>query len=94
MDILRLRRLGDDALEFGGADEFGLATVPFGQDFGAGGAAEDSWMDEAGEANTGYVPTGTEDTLKVPDSFGAERGRAPSVEFSWSLERGKAYAWG
>ncbi len=30
VDILRLGRLGDDTLEFGGADEFGLAAVPFG----------------------------------------------------------------
>lgn len=94
MDVLRLRWLGDDALEFGGADQFGLAAVPFGQDFGARGAAEDSWMDEAGEANTGYVPAGTEDTLEVPDSFGAKRGRVRSVNVGWSLERGKAYAWG
>ncbi len=30
VDILRLGRLCDDTLEVGGADEFGLAAVPFG----------------------------------------------------------------
>ncbi len=51
-------------------------------------------MNETGEANTGYVPTGAEDALEVPDSFGAVLGLAGSVKCSWSMERGKAYAWG
>ncbi len=51
-------------------------------------------MNETGEANTGYVPTGAEDALKVPDSFGAESGLAGSVNCSWSMKSGKTYAWG
>lgn len=30
VDVLGLRRLGDDALEFGGADEVGFTAVPLG----------------------------------------------------------------
>jgi len=94
VDILRLRRLGNDTLEFGGADEFGFAAVPFGQDFGTGSTAENPWVNEPREADTRYVPARTEDTLKVPDGFGAEIGRARLASSGWSLERGKAYALG
>lgn len=50
VDILRLRRLSDDALEFGCADEMGFATVPLGQDLGGGSTAEDAGMYETGES--------------------------------------------
>ena len=72
VDILRLRRLGDDSLELGGADEMRFATVPLGQDFGGGSAAEDARMYETGESQMRDVAGGAEDAFKVPYGFGAE----------------------
>ncbi len=71
VDVLGLRGLGDDALEFGGADEVGFAAVPFGEDLGRGSAAEDAWVDETGESQMGDVAGGAEDAFEVPDCFGA-----------------------
>lgn len=50
VDVLRLGWLGDDALEFGCADEVGFAAVPLGEDFGRRSTTEDAWMDETGES--------------------------------------------
>ena len=69
--VFWLGRLGDDALEGGGGDEFGFALVPFGKNFGGWGTAEDAGVDEAGEADAGDVARGAEDAFKVPDCFGA-----------------------
>lgn len=75
MDVLRLRRLGDDALELGRADELGFATVPLGQDFGGGRTAEDAWMDETGKSQVREVAGGAEDAFEVPDRFRTELSR-------------------
>ena len=50
VDVLRLGRLRDDAVEVGRADEVGFAAVPLLQDLGGGSTAEDAWVDEAGES--------------------------------------------
>lgn len=71
MDILRLRRLGDNALQLGGRDELGLAAVPLREDLGAGGTAQDARVDEAGEADVREVARGAEDAFEVPDGFRA-----------------------
>ena len=55
VDVVGLRGLCDDALEGGGFDEVGFAGVPGGEDGGAGGTAEDAWVDEPGEADAWYV---------------------------------------
>ena len=67
--------LGDDALEGGGGDKFGFAGVPFGEDGGAGGAAEDARVDEAGEFEAGDMARGAVDAGEVPDGFGAGGGK-------------------
>ena len=71
VDILRLRWLSDDALEFGCANEMGFATVPLGENFGGGSTAEDARMDEAGEPQMRDMAGGAEDALEVPDCFSA-----------------------
>lgn len=80
VDVLRLRGLGDDALELSRADELGLAAVPLGEDFSAGGTAKDAGVDEAWETDTWYVSAGAEYALEVPDGFGARTGRAWLVD--------------
>ena len=78
--VLRLRRLGDDTLELGRANELGFATVPLGQDLGGGSTAEDAWMDETGESQVRDVAGGAEDAFKVPDRFRTEfRGWSESL---------------
>lgn len=67
---LGLRRLRDDTREGGGRDEFGFALVPFREDLGRRGAAEDAWVDEASESDAGDVSRRAEDAFKVPDCFG------------------------
>ena len=71
VDVLRLRGLRDDALQLRGRDELGLAAVPLGQDLGAGGAAQDTRVNEAGEADVREVARGAEDAFEVPDGFRA-----------------------
>ena len=82
--VLGLRRLGDDALEVGRADEVGLAAVPLGEDLRRGRAAEDARVDEAGEAQVGDVAGGAEDAFKVPDCFGAGMEGRLVVARGWS----------
>ena len=95
--VLRLGRLSDDAFELGGADEFGFATVPLGEDFGAWGAAEDAGMDEAGEAYVWDVSAGTEYAFEIPDGFRAAGGEE---DVSWVVGGcedeglGRMYAFG
>lgn len=69
VDVLGFGGLGDDAVEFVGADEFPFALVPDGEDFGGRGTAHDSGVDEAWEADVGDVAGGAEDTFEVPDGF-------------------------
>ena len=71
VDVLRLRWLGDDAFEFGCADEVGFATVPFGQDLCGGSTAEDARMDETGESQMRDMAGGAEDAFEVPYCFSA-----------------------
>lgn len=72
VDVLWLGGLGDDALEFGCADEMGFAAVPLGEDFGGGSTAEDAWMYETGEPQMRDMAGGAEDAFEVPDCFSAE----------------------
>ena len=57
MDILGLRRLGDDAVVCGlaGLDELAFALVPGCEDFGARCTAQDARVDEACETDAGDV---------------------------------------
>ena len=55
-------------------DELAFAGVPGVEDFGGGGAAEDSGVDEAGEFYAGDVAGGAVDSFEVPDCFGAGGG--------------------
>ena len=74
--VLRLGGLGDNFFEFlrgVGADELAFAAVPFGQDFGGWGAAEDTGVDEAGEADVGDMAGGCKDTFEIPDGFGTAK---------------------
>jgi hypothetical protein len=52
-----------------GFDQAGFALVPGVEDFGRGRAAEDSWVDEAGEFDAGDVAGGAVDAFEVPDGF-------------------------
>lgn len=94
MYVLWLGGLSDDAVEGGGADEFGFAAVPFGEDFGAGCAAEDAGVDEAGEADAGDVPAGAEDAFKIPDGFGAVGLTVGLVGLSVEITRGEGVRFG
>ncbi len=74
--VLRLWGLRNDFFEFlhgVGADELAFTAVPFGQDFGGWGAAEDTGVDEAGEADVGDVAGRCKNTFKIPDGFGTVR---------------------
>ena len=72
--VLWLGRLGDDALEGRGADEFGFALVPRLEDFLRRGAAEDAGMDQARKADVRDVARGAEDALEVPNRLRAISG--------------------
>ena len=77
--VLGLGRLGDDFMEIlrgVGADELAFTTVPLGEDFSGGSAAEDAGVDEAGEADMGDMAGGGKNAFEVPDGFGAVRGQA------------------
>lgn len=52
-------------------DELAFALVPGCKDFGAGGAAQDAGVDEAGEFDVGDVARAAENAFKVPDGFRA-----------------------
>jgi hypothetical protein len=70
MYVLRLRRERDVAVEvLVRRDELCLARIPRLEDFGRGRTAEDTGMDQAGEADAGNVAGGAEDTFEVPDGF-------------------------
>lgn len=56
-----------------GGDELGFAAVPFCEDGGGGGAAENARMDEARESDVWYVTRRTKDAFEVPDGFCAKR---------------------
>ncbi|KAH9841297.1 Thromboxane-A synthase, partial [Teratosphaeria destructans] len=72
--VAGLRGQGDVAGEVGvGGDELGLAGVPGVEDVGARGAAEDAWVDEAGEFDARDVAGGAVDAVEVPDGFGSGR---------------------
>lgn len=47
-----------------------LPLVPGAQHFVAWSTSEDTWVDQAGETNTGDVAGAAEDAVKVPDRFG------------------------
>jgi hypothetical protein len=70
MHVLRLRWLSDDAGEGGCLDQLGFPPVPLGEDLMRRGTAEDSWVDEAGEADAWDVARGAKDAFEVPDGFG------------------------
>ena len=90
MYILRLRRLSDDAFKLGGAYEFGFTTIPFGEDFGAGGAAENTRVDEAREAYVRDVSAGAEYAFEVPDGFRAAIGKSRSA---WAVGNCRDESW-
>ena len=50
-------------------DELVLAAVPFGEDFGGGSAAEDTRVDEAGEADVWDMSGRAEYAFEIPDGF-------------------------
>lgn len=50
-------------------DELVLAAVPFGEDFGGGSTAEDTRVDEAGEADVWDMSRRAEYTFEIPDGF-------------------------
>lgn len=74
MDVLGLWGEGDLAagVVAEGGDELGFAAVPFCEDGGRGGAAEDAWMDVAWEADVRYMTGGAEDAFEIPDGFCAK----------------------
>lgn len=71
VDVLGLWGEGDLAAGVlaEGGDKLGFAAVPFCEDGGGGGAAEDAWMNVAWEADMRYVTGGAEDAFEVPDGF-------------------------
>lgn len=70
MDVGRVWWLGDDSLEGGGGDQFSFPPVPFCEDLGGGGTAEDTGVDQPGEFDAGDVAGGAVDAFEVPDCFG------------------------
>ena len=64
---------GYDSFEGCCGDELSFALVPLGEDFGAGCAAEDTRVDEAGEADARDVAGGAKDAFEVPNGFGSGR---------------------
>lgn len=70
VDVLGVRRLSYIAAHVRTfRDELILATVPFCKDFSGRSATEDSWVNEAWEADVGDMARGAEDAFKVPDGF-------------------------
>ena len=68
--ILGLRRLCDVAVHVRARfDQAAFALVPSCEDFGGGRAAEDAWVDEAGEFDAWDVAGGAVDSFEVPDCF-------------------------
>ncbi len=65
----RLRGHCNISFELAGSNEFALTLIPGLEDLGRRGAAEDSWVDEAGEFDVGNVPRGTVYAFKIPDSL-------------------------
>lgn len=54
-------------------NQVALAAVPLGQDLGGRSAAENSRVDQAGEADARDVSASAVDAVKVPDGFGCPR---------------------
>ena len=50
-------------------DEVAFALVPRGEDLGRWCTSEDTRMNQAGEADAGYVTRRAEDAFKVPDGL-------------------------
>lgn len=50
-------------------DELVLAAIPFGEDFSGGSAAEDTRVDEAGEADVWDMSGRAEYAFEIPDGF-------------------------
>lgn len=73
VDVLRLRRLGDDGVELVLADQLGFALVPGREHFGRRCAAHDTRVNEAWEAHVRDVAGGAEDAFEVPDGLGGVR---------------------
>lgn len=73
VDVLGLRWLGDNTLEFGGADQVGFAAVPLSEDLGGGSTAEDARVDETRESEMRDMAGGAEDAFEVPDCFSANQ---------------------
>lgn len=70
MHVDGLWGFGDIAVHVcAGCYQLTLSAVPFCQDFGAGCAAEDSGMDQAGKSDVRDVAGGAEDAFKIPDGF-------------------------
>lgn len=67
MDVDRLGRVGYLAIQLIGRDEVAFALVPGRQDLGAGGAPQDSRVDETWELHMGDVSAGAEDAFEIPD---------------------------
>lgn len=51
MDVLWLRRLGDDALKVGSGDELRFTAIPLSQDLGRRSTAKDARMNQARESD-------------------------------------------
>lgn len=71
MNVLRLRRLRNDAIKLIGTDQFTFPSIPFGKNLGRRRTTEDTRMDEAWEADPGDVARGTEDAFEIPNRFRA-----------------------
>lgn len=82
MHVLWLGRQRDVAVHVAARrDEFCLALVPRLEDFGGGRAAQDAWVDEAGEAHAGDVAGGAEDAYMQKKRTGLE---SASFTISWT----------
>lgn len=69
MNILRLRRLCDDAIKLVGTDQFAFPSVPLGENLGGWRTSEDTGVDQAWEADAGDVARGAEDAFEIPNRF-------------------------
>lgn len=77
--------LGNDSVHGIGRDEFAFSFIPYCEHLGRWCTAENTGMDQAGEADVGNVAGGTEDAFKVPDCLCAADPSFSSCERrSWS----------
>lgn len=71
MNVLRLRRLRNDAIKLVGTDQFAFPSVPLGENLGRRRTTEDTRMDQAWETDPRDVTRGTEDAFEIPNRFRA-----------------------